>query len=672
MRQLFRQTLCILLALSMLTALCFAAADTFPDVKDHWAEGTLIRAVGGGFLSGFGDGTMRPDEPITQAQMLSIICRVLGVQTDAKPESIGLAGEEWYATAALGGAKLGLLQDASRINEAMTRGDALTMFCRAFSLFVEAPDRSVLDAYVEKDAPDEIVSLVQLGLVQGYNGSLDLRGSISRAEFVSVLYRALDKDSVHQEAEYEIENTDFATGLWFGYDSEKISLSAVTAPEVSIRAKALKSLQLKDKTQIERMTVAGGGAVSLALSEGSSIGTLTVTESGGAVSIASGVERVELLGNDRKLNISGTVQELIVRGENCCVSLSHGGKVENMQLLGKNCDVDLYGSVGTLLIDSRDCGFTGYGSVRETTINSIYSTPPWSSGKLTDNRDYGIQGAYAYVNAAQTLPLDTELKATANVSFPRKVEGKTVKAEWYIAGALILSEEVTLTAQQQSFTLSSTIPYSRELPEKAPVEFRLVYQSPEEEQIITAKSGDIALENHDEEYFVWWDTERVLEMVQTAYEGDYTLAWAEANDYTARDKELWINAKGYESQTEYLIWVNIRHQRCNIFQGSQGNWELIRSGIVGTGTLGGNDTPVGVWKTTYKQEGWDYGIYQCYPIVRFKGGGYAFHSRLHVPGEGYYDDSIGFPVSHGCVRMYDEDIQWIYDFVPEHTTVVVF
>ena len=52
--------------------------------------------------------------------------------------------------------------------------------------------------------------------------------------------------------------------------------------------------------------------------------------------------------------------------------------------------------------------------------------------------------------------------------------------------------------------------------------------------------------------------------------------------------------------------------------------------------------------------------------------GYAFHSRLYYPNSSQLKDpSIGFPVSAGCIRMYDEDIQYIFDNIPLNTTVVV-
>ena len=31
----------------------------------------------------------------------------------------------------------------------------------------------------------------------------------------------------------------------------------------------------------------------------------------------------------------------------------------------------------------------------------------------------------------------------------------------------------------------------------------------------------------------------------------------------------------------------------------------------------------------------------------------------------YYDARIGFPVSHGCLRMYNDDIWWMYNNIPQ-------
>ena len=53
------------------------------------------------------------------------------------------------------------------------------------------------------------------------------------------------------------------------------------------------------------------------------------------------------------------------------------------------------------------------------------------------------------------------------------------------------------------------------------------------------------------------------------------------------------------------------------------------------------------------------------------------HFRLDM-GEGYllhgtpYAKSIGAAVTHGCVRMHDEDIEWLYENVPVGTKVYIY
>jgi hypothetical protein len=53
------------------------------------------------------------------------------------------------------------------------------------------------------------------------------------------------------------------------------------------------------------------------------------------------------------------------------------------------------------------------------------------------------------------------------------------------------------------------------------------------------------------------------------------------------------------------------------------------------------------------------------------------HFRLAL-GDGYqlhgtpYANSIGSAVTHGCVRLRDEDIEWLYDNVPVGTKVYIY
>ncbi|MGN1167997.1 MAG: L,D-transpeptidase family protein [Lachnospiraceae bacterium] len=141
-------------------------------------------------------------------------------------------------------------------------------------------------------------------------------------------------------------------------------------------------------------------------------------------------------------------------------------------------------------------------------------------------------------------------------------------------------------------------------------------------------------------------------------------------DYSTVTKTNFVNSKGYKSPTKYLIWISQYTQRVIIYQGSKGKWKVIRSCRCATGTYL-HMTPKGVHKITYKEKGWFYKTTYEKPIVHFKDAN-SFHSRIKNYKGGYADATIGRPKSKGCVRLYDEDINFIYKKCPIGTTVVSY
>jgi lipoprotein-anchoring transpeptidase ErfK/SrfK len=166
---------------------------------------------------------------------------------------------------------------------------------------------------------------------------------------------------------------------------------------------------------------------------------------------------------------------------------------------------------------------------------------------------------------------------------------------------------------------------------------------------------------------------KVPSEVSCVYKGNYTSSSTASLDYSTTVKQDFVNAKGYSSKTSYLVWTNLATQKVNVFKGSTGEWKLVKTFRCASGAKS-TPTPTGVTYITYKQSGWYTSTYVCKPIVRFyPGTGYAFHSILYTPdGKSVKDGSMGFPASHGCIRMQPAGIQWIYDNVPVNSTVVIY
>lgn len=67
-----------------------SAAIQFSDISGHWAEAEIRKAATYSWIKGYEDGTFRPDESITRAEVFSLVNRVLGRNLTSKD---GLTGE---------------------------------------------------------------------------------------------------------------------------------------------------------------------------------------------------------------------------------------------------------------------------------------------------------------------------------------------------------------------------------------------------------------------------------------------------------------------------------------------------------------------------------------------------------------------------------------------------
>jgi len=288
-----------------------------------------------------------------------------------------------------------------------------------------------------------------------------------------------------------------------------------------------------------------------------------------------------------------------------------------------------------------------------------------------NEENYSIpEPVYIELNVPDILPIYTALKP--NVSLFNTRHGVMSHLTLFMDDEILFEEWIETDTELS--TLAYNFEYTRELTESVDIRAELQYTTEDGVEHHLTDEKTVLLENHDKTHWMELESERVLGLVSSTYKGDRTLEWALENDYDDFDKEVFVSMKGYESDTAYLIWVNRAYQRANIFIGSAGNWSLIETFIVATGSQT-SMTRRGVSKIPSRTEaGWNFGSFIVEPVVRFfPGSRYAFHSRpLYPRSKEVKDERIGFPVSAGCVRMYCDDIWFIYHNIPDGTTVVIY
>ena len=142
-------------------------------------------------------------------------------------------------------------------------------------------------------------------------------------------------------------------------------------------------------------------------------------------------------------------------------------------------------------------------------------------------------------------------------------------------------------------------------------------------------------------------------------------------DYSKQTKEYFINSNGYKSSSKYLIWISTYTQRINVFQGSKGNWTLIKSEQCVTGKIS-TYTPLGAHKLHKKKKAHYYGR-SFYKYLSYFSGENKMHTRPARRSTGrYIDKRMGIPLSNGCVRLSDSLAKWVYNSVPKNSTVLVY
>lgn len=713
------------------------AGYTFPN---NWAGEPLKFAVRNGILLGRGDYDLDPTGRTTRAEMAAMLVRLLGATEQGDLTAyVDCDPAAWYweelGTASSMGIFAGVSAEHMRPTHAITRQEAFTVLARAFGVYPQDPDAYTVfpdSASVMPYARNAVSALYEVGCVSGYEtGKLLPRAYISRQEVAALFYKLLDAvcDSpeeipaegavLYRGAQPLPQGLELDGNLYIGAGMGK----DVTLDDLTVSG--LLSLRCASGTQL-LLNWVQAGSLSVASNmfvSGDMAYELIVGGTGAEVALSAMNLRVYapctlegsyqtacLYGND--VTLDGSVQELIVNDG--CKHVTLNGTANLVRLNGRGCTLDGRGYAGTVVVTARDC-----------TVNL-------SHGTLEDRVDWGLVGVTARLTGPAVMNKGGKVELLAVFTGFRAGYGTTNGArpctlQWYLNGQLLETHPDFLLTE--GATAAYVYDVGTNLPQADSVVFTVVLTCGGE-----SVQASLSMKVSDEQ----WDYAHALEIVQTVnieahtlYEtklykddqrsqvlrtlpagtslthlyfsdvatapgkvrlADGTVGWIDWSDYlvsrenytqswdySEATKEGFVNQMGYSSPTDYLIWLSLKTQKVNIFQGSKGQWELIRTFPCATGK---NTTPTvsGVYSIIYKTYRWRFsetvnGEYvddytRVYHVTGFWGG-QAFHSRLYLSeDESLYDGTMGTPVSHGCVRMMDEDCRYIYDNMPYNTTVV--
>ncbi len=175
----------------------------FADTATHWARQTIDKLARLKVLIGYSDGSFKPSKSIMRTEFASVIARLF-VFTPAPSDATvifadlnGHWAEANIADLAKHGIVTGYGDGSFRPDATITREEMIVMMMRlvneaALPQTGRASFTDMTDA--GKFARQSIDAAAQAGLVQGYDGKLLPKGKATRAETVTMLWKLLTLD----------------------------------------------------------------------------------------------------------------------------------------------------------------------------------------------------------------------------------------------------------------------------------------------------------------------------------------------------------------------------------------------------------------------------------------------------------------------------------------------
>lgn len=183
----------------------------FSDLKGHWGKLDVEIMAARGLAAGVGGGKFDPDRPITRAELVTFIMRLVAHSGEELPTVIDetkvsftdLAPGAWYGGMVRTAARVGLLRSTSgrfRPNDVATREEMADMLVRVLELLGQPSSDNVPTPpftdlkQASSWARESIAKAWYKGIMGGMgNGLFAPQGTSTRAQVAAVMVRVLDR-----------------------------------------------------------------------------------------------------------------------------------------------------------------------------------------------------------------------------------------------------------------------------------------------------------------------------------------------------------------------------------------------------------------------------------------------------------------------------------------------
>ncbi len=204
-----KKRICMALAaaLSLSLAVSATALAAIPsDIGGHWAQGTIIQWTTNGYISGYPDGTFKPDNSITRAEFVVMVNKAMGYNKRGNAYFSDVSAAHWAYAEIMKGVEAGYItgngDGTFRPDAPVTRQEAAVMISKILGLDQDyASAAKYVDyRYIPSWAAGYVGAVSKAGIMTGYpDGDFKSDRVLTRAESVVSLDKTKNYDGKVEE-----------------------------------------------------------------------------------------------------------------------------------------------------------------------------------------------------------------------------------------------------------------------------------------------------------------------------------------------------------------------------------------------------------------------------------------------------------------------------------------
>ncbi|MEK5450178.1 S-layer homology domain-containing protein [Paenibacillus sp. FSL R7-0331] len=194
MKKMWRGLMTGVLGISMLFgALGSVSAATAKDIQGHWAQSQLQDWLDKGYLQGYADGTVKPNNAITRGEYVALVNRLFGFTDTAAITFTDLRSSNWayseVAKAVRAGYIGGYENNTFRATSPITRQEAAVITAKLLSLNTNNTTLAFKDsAQIAPWAKGAVAAAAAKSIINGYpDGTFGPKKALTRAEAVGII-----------------------------------------------------------------------------------------------------------------------------------------------------------------------------------------------------------------------------------------------------------------------------------------------------------------------------------------------------------------------------------------------------------------------------------------------------------------------------------------------------